>query len=144
MWVRWEEIATSSDGVLVSSLLVHEAFLAVHRHDLPFDRLTIYSVAADGVETVSKAVSLQTGMKFAPGWSAADGAVESSFGDGEKVRQALSGLTNPVNSGAEWVAGGRRAAPPGQPRRIRHCCPQSGYLPGCSFLARVAPRPHPL
>lgn len=41
-------------------------------------------------------------------------------------------------------AGGRRAAPPGSPRRIRHCCPQSGYLPGRSLPARVAPRPQPL
>lgn len=96
------------DGVLVEALLVHEAFLAVHRHGLPFDRLTIYSVDADGVETEQYAISLQAGMEFASGWNAAD-AVESSFDDGEKVTEALSevGGTYAANSAAEWVADGR-------------------------------------
>lgn len=55
------------DGVFVHASLLREAYLAVQQHDLPFDKLTIYGVDANGVETSQGAISLQSGLGLAPG-----------------------------------------------------------------------------
>jgi len=55
------------DGVFVHASLVREAYLAVQKHGLPFDKLTISGIDADGVEVSQGAISLQSGLSLAPG-----------------------------------------------------------------------------
>ncbi len=62
------EALAPPDGIMVSALLVREAFLAVHEHDLPFDMLALYSVDADRTETLRSVISLQSGIRLADGW----------------------------------------------------------------------------
>ncbi len=84
------------DGVLVQAMLFHEAVLAVREHDLPYDRLTIYSVAAGGAESRLLSISLHAGAD--PSWRPADDDVTGSHDAGNRVADVVFG-SDPVLGG---------------------------------------------